>query len=96
VGNKEYIERLQMAIEQLHKRPAKHLQTEIVKEAFQGKTVWEGEVEVFELKGHSKTQWCYAWTYKEDDGQEKIATVLQIPPVISPLTAVRVHIAGKK
>lgn len=45
----EYIERLKLAVEHLHKCSARHLETVPVHETFQGQTVWQGEVEVFEI-----------------------------------------------
>jgi len=33
-----------------------------VKETFQGKTVWEGTVHVFDLEGYPKATRAYAWS----------------------------------
>lgn len=65
-----------------------------VKEVFNGQTVWEGLVEVFDLKGHPKTNRVYAWSHETDnpDDPERHVTVLHIPPVVSPITAVRAAI----
>ena len=49
---------------------------------------WKGEAQIFELLNFSVTKWCYAWSF-QDGREEKVAVVLQIPPVISPSTAVR-------
>ncbi len=54
---------------------------------FEGKTVWEGEVLVFELEGHPTALRCYAW---EVDGT--VTAVLHIGPVDSPQKAVRASI----
>jgi hypothetical protein len=60
--------------------------------AFQGK--WQGTVAVFDLIRHPKAKRCYAWQYR--DGFEwKSVAVLEIPPVYSPQTAVKVAIASK-
>ncbi len=65
-----------------------------VYEVFQGQTAWKGIVEVFDLLGHTKAKRCFAWQYEE--GKEiKTVAVLQIPPVDSPETAVKVAIATK-
>jgi hypothetical protein len=61
---------------------------------FQGQTVWQGEVEVFDLHGHPKAKRAYAWSHREgpnDDG-ERFVAVLEIPPVESAVTAVRASI----
>jgi hypothetical protein len=62
-----------------------------VMERFQGQTVWDGVVEVFGLAGHPKTNSVYAWIHATDDpGRPKRhVTVLHIPPVVSPQTAVQ-------
>jgi hypothetical protein len=55
--------------------------------------IWEGSLEVFLLKGHREATVCYGW--REFDGREvKCVTVLEIPPVNSPESAVRAAIAG--
>ena len=64
-----------------------------IKETLQGKTVWEGIVEVFELKGHPSATRLYAWTHKMDDPKKtRHVTVLHVPPITSPLLAVRAAI----
>jgi hypothetical protein len=50
-----YIEELQDVIRRLHGVESTHVESMPVKETFQGKTVWEGVVEVFDLIGHPKT-----------------------------------------
>lgn len=63
-------------------------------EVFDGKTVWQGVVEVFRIKGHPKTDKVYAWAHDTDDPTtpRRHVTVLHVPPAISPETAVRVAI----
>jgi hypothetical protein len=57
-------------------------------------------VEVFALSGHPKAKKAYAWSHREGtNGQgERFVAVLEIPPVESPVTAVRASIVadGKK
>ncbi len=90
-----YIEELKGVIRKLHGVESTHRQSVPVKEVFNGKTVWEGIVEVFELHGHPKANAAYAWTHATDNPDEpkRHVTVLQIPPAVSPETAVRVAIA---
>ena len=63
-------------------------------EAFQGKTVWDGNVEIFELTGHASAKLAYAWGHAmRDTGNEvRIVTMLGVPPVVSPRKAVQVFI----
>jgi hypothetical protein len=89
-----YIEELKEAIRRLHGVESTHMQSVPVKEVFQGKTVWEGIVEVFELHGHPKANTAYAWAHETNDSTNPIrhVTVLKIPPAVSPITAVRAAI----
>jgi hypothetical protein len=67
-----------------------------VREVFQGKTIWNGEVEVFDLTGHPKAKRAYGWSHPEGDDNkgERFVTVLEIPPVSSAETAVKVSIVS--
>ena len=88
------IAKLQEAIQVMNRCGASHVESVPVLEMFGAKVAWEGVVEVFDLAGHPKAKRCYAWTYH--DGQEdQFVTVLEIPPVISPNTAVRASIAAQ-
>jgi hypothetical protein len=90
----DYIGELEAAILNLHGATASHLETVPVTETFQGKTVWEGEVEVFNLRGHPKAKKAYAWGHVagEDDQARRYVAVLDLPPVDSPQSAVRAAI----
>ena len=87
------IDELRDAIRELHGTDATHVETVPVKETFQGQTVWEGDVEVFDLADHPKASRVYAWSHGDPDNPQHI-TVLQIPPATTPLRAVQVAIAG--
>src|SRR5262249_705496 len=77
------------AIRATHGANARLLRREHVLERFEGKTVWIGEVLVFELFDHPDATRCYAW---EVNGQ--VTAVLGVPPVDSAQTAVRAAIVG--
>jgi hypothetical protein len=94
VANKEYIERLQQVIFHLHKADSTWVETVPVHEVFKGKTVWQGDVEVFDLRNHPKAKRAYAWSYRAGN-DEKFTAVLEIPPVVDALTAVRVSIVAE-
>jgi hypothetical protein len=89
-----HVRELQDIIRQLHGVESKHVESVPVKETFNGKTVWDGVVEVFELRGHPKAPKVYAWAHETDDPKKpkRHVTVLHIPPVISPILAVRAAI----
>jgi hypothetical protein len=86
-----YIEELKDVIHKLHGVHSTHRQSIPVKEVFNGQTVWEGIVEVFDLHGHDKADTAFAWTHATDDPDtpRRSVTVLKIPPAVSPETAVR-------
>jgi hypothetical protein len=58
--------------------------------------VWDGVVEVFDLVGHPKAKRAYAWSHLDGDKDEKTryVAVLEIPPVVSPETAVKASIVS--
>jgi hypothetical protein len=89
-----YIDELADVIRKLHGSEATHVETVPIKEMFQGQTVWEGEVEVFDLEGHPKANRVYAWAHETDDAErpKRHVTVLHVPPVTSPELAVRASI----
>lgn len=93
-NKQEHLDRLKLAIEHLHQCGATYRETVPVHELFRGETVWQGEVHVFDLAGHPKAKRCYGWSHREgqDDQGERFVAVLEIPPVESAVTAVRVQI----
>jgi hypothetical protein len=91
-----YIEALQDAIRKTHGCESRHVESVPVRETFRGQTVWEGVVEVFDLIEHPTAKRCYAWGHQtgKSDEKSRYVTVLGIPPIGSPLQAVRASIAS--
>ena len=91
-----YIEMLQAAIQKAYNREAKHVYSVPVREVFQGKMVWDEEVEVFDLIKHPLAKKAYAWGHAiRDTGNEvRVVTILGMPPVDSPRKAVQVSIVA--
>jgi len=91
-----YIEELQDVIRKLHGSESTHVETVPIKETHQGQTVWEGDVEVFDLHDHPQTSRVYAWAHETDDAERprRHVTVLHIPPATSPRKAVQVSIVS--
>jgi hypothetical protein len=88
-----YIEELRDVIRHLHGVESSHVESVPIKEVFQGKTVWEGIVEVFDLHNHPKATRLYAWAYETDNPKKpRHVTVLHLGPVTSPIQAVRAAI----
>lgn len=67
-----------------------------VKELYQGKTVWEGVVHVFDLEGHPKATRAYAWSSPvEGSDRRRFYAVLHLGGIRSPLDAVRAAIVAE-
>src|SRR5689334_4548165 len=62
-GDMTYIEELKDVIRRLYGVESEHVESVPVKETFQGKTIWEGIVEVFDLIGHPIANRLYAWAH---------------------------------
>ncbi|HSY65622.1 MAG TPA: hypothetical protein VK829_13550 [Terriglobales bacterium] len=89
-----YLEELRDVIRRLHGAEATHVESVPVKETFNGQTVWEGIVEVFELTGHATAHRVYAWAHETDDPNKPVrhVTVLHLHPIKSAQDAVRAAI----
>jgi hypothetical protein len=89
-----YIQELEDVIRRLHGAEATHVESVPVKETFQGRTVWDGIVEVFDLKGHPTALRIYAWAHDTDDPERprRHVTVLHSHPIKSAQDAVKAAI----
>jgi hypothetical protein len=90
VARREYIEKLRDVIFQRHACESSWVESLPVHDVFRDQIIWDGFVEVFNLSGHPKARIVYAWIDQEErpDTRELVETVLGIPPVDSPLSAV--------
>src|SRR2546427_12538979 len=89
--DRDYIQELREVIRRLHGVESRHVESVPVKEVFQGKPVWEGIVEVFELHGHPKAPKIYAWPHQADGPEQprRHVTLLHVHPTTSAREAVR-------
>ena len=94
MNKQDYIGQVQIALLQLHNFGSALRQTVPVHEVFQDKTAWQGDVEVFDLAGHPKAKRAYAWSHSDGQNEEqtRFVEVLEIPPVESAESAVRVQV----
>ena len=84
---------LQNAVEHLHDCHATFREIVEVLEEYNGEPVWEGEVSVFQITGHPDADTCYAWGSPTDEEPfVKYYAVLKLPPIETPLDAVRASI----
>jgi hypothetical protein len=88
---------LKRAVETQHGGTATLVQSVPIRETFEGKTVWEGVVHVFDLAGHPKAKRAYAWSSPiEGSSKRRFYAVLHVPPITSPVEAVRAAIVVEK
>jgi hypothetical protein len=91
----ERIKFIQKALKQAHDVETAHVKSVPIRETFKGETVWEGIVEVFDVKGHPHVRRAYGWQY-EENGELQYATVPGVVPINSPLGAVRAFIRSQR
>ena len=93
----EYIQELRDVIRRIHRAEASHVESVPVKEMFEGRTVWEGAVEVFDLIGHPTAHRVYAWAHDTEnpDRPRRHVTVLHLHPIKSARDAVRAAIVSE-
>lgn len=82
------------AIRHMHGCEATFVESVPVRETFNGAVVWDGEVQVFELRGHLTATRAYAWSHATEGERTRFYAVLHAPPVDSPLAAVRAAIVA--
>jgi len=92
----DYIAEIQAVFLKLHGCEAEYVETVPVIEQFQGETIFQGDVEVFDLEGHPKATRGYGWGYTTTEGGgRRYFTILELPPVDSPQTAVKAAIMSE-
>jgi hypothetical protein len=87
----EYLHNLRDAVSALHGCDCSHSGTSLVVEFFDGRKVFEGNVETFTLSEHPRASEAFAWAF-EDKGEPRYLAVLKIPPINDPSDAVRAAI----
>jgi hypothetical protein len=91
------VDQLQRAIEGQHGGRAVLIDALPVKEIFQGQTVWEGVVHIFDLEGHPNATRAYAWSSPiEGSDKRRFYAVLHLGGIRSPLDAVRAAIVAER
>jgi hypothetical protein len=91
-----YVAELKCAVEAQHGCKATVFQSVPIKETFRGKTVWEDIVYVFSLIGHPTAKRAYAWSSPiEGSNKRRFFAVLRLPPIMSPMEAVRAVIVAE-
>ncbi len=90
-------DQLKQAVESQHGGTAVLADALPVKEVWDGKTVWEGVVHVFDLEGHPHATTAYAWSAPmEGSNKRRFYAVLHLGGIRSPLDAVRAAIVAEQ
>ncbi len=88
---------LKRAVEAQHGGTATLVERVPVTETYGIKTVWNGVVHVFDLKGHPRAKRAYAWSSPiEGSAKRRFYAVLHIPPITGPVEAVRAAIVAER
>lgn len=87
------LDKLTRAAEQAAGCKVKHMESSPVVETFNGAIVWEGVVEIFGISKPPPAL-VYAWAVEGDKGPQYV-TVLDKPPVVSAITAVRAWLVSQ-
>jgi hypothetical protein len=67
-----------------------------VHETHEGATVWDGEVQVFDLVKHPKgIRRAYAWSHATEGARRRFHVVLHAPPVDGPVMAVKTAVLAE-
>jgi hypothetical protein len=88
-------DQLKRAVESEHGGTATLVQAVPVHETFEGKSVWDGVVHVFDLAGHPTAKRAYAWSYELPDGKRRFFAVLHTPQIKGPREAVAAAIVAE-
>jgi hypothetical protein len=91
------VDQLNQAVEGQHGGTATLVDALPVKELFQGQTVWEDVVHVFDLDGHPRATRAHAWSSPvEGSERRRFYAVLHLGGIRSPLDAVRAAIVAEQ
>ena len=93
-NKQDYLAQVQVAVSQFKNCAPTCFKPVPVRKVFRGETIWQGDVEVFDLQGHPKAKHAYAWGHLDGkhDQRTRFVAVLEIPPVDSAQKAVQVQI----
>jgi hypothetical protein len=88
-------DQIKQAVEAQHGGTATFVQSVPIHESRGNQTVWNGAVQVFDLKDSpSGATRAYAWSHGLPDGQRRFVAILHTGSVTGPREAVRAAIAA--
>jgi hypothetical protein len=82
------------AIRHMHGCEATFVESVPVHETFNGATVWDGEIQVFDVKSGKPASRVYAWSYATEGSKRRFFAVLHEGAIDSAVKAVRAAIVA--
>ncbi len=83
---------LQEAIRHLHGCESTFVECVPVTVRLLGRTLWDGEVSVFDLPPGSPSTRCYAWSHETNGTARHFVAILHVPHAESPVEAVQQYL----
>ena len=93
---REYKRELLNAIENRAKCGAVYVQTQPVRIVEDGVVRWKGKVEVYQLKEHPQAKLAFGWGFQNAQKKVEYVTVMGIPPLDTPVAAVKGFLASRR
>lgn len=93
---KEYKRELLNAIENRAKCGAVYLQTQPVRIVEDGVVRWKGKVEIYQLKEHPQAKLAFGWGFQNAQKKVEYVTVMGVPPLDTPVAAVKGFLASRR
>lgn len=87
---------LRDAIRHVHGCESRWVESVPVHETRDGGTVWQGDVQVFDLVGHPVAKRAYAFSHSPEGGRRRIHAVLGLEPITDATTAVRTQVLSEE
>ncbi len=92
----EYQRAILDAIEKRANCTATYFQTQPVRLALDGEILWKGKVEVFKLQGHPQASLAFGWGFENAQKKIEYVTVVGVPPLDNPISAVKAYLASRR
>lgn len=89
------IDQLAAGVKRIYGCDATWIRTHPASKDWYGDFASDGVVQVYELSGHDRAERCYVWNYQQH-GQWYYTTLLEIPPVSDPESAVKAGVTRRR
>jgi len=93
---RKYREDLLSAIEKKAMCGVAYVHTQPVRFVMDGKVLWDGKVEVFQLRDHPQAKQAFGWGFKNSQNKMEYVTVVGAPPLDSASLAVKAFVASRR